>query len=143
MKKSDQKDLEQRITDIVADAYRADEETVREFLRRKVGRWLVATLLGEPGKPNLAKADAYLYKKARLDNLDMMRVEECYLSARIINELRFIEKDIDRNVARNWLKMPCLHLEDHAPICAIRDGRSYGHLTAIGAAKTFLLNSVE
>lgn len=143
MKKSDRKALEQRIADIVADAYRADEETVREFLRRKVGRWLLATLLGEPGKPDMPKASAYLYKKARLDKDDIPKVEECYMAALIINEIRFIGKNIDRNVAKNWLKMSCSKLEDHVPICVIRDGRSYNHLTAVGAAKTFFFEVLK
>jgi len=135
--------MEKRIEDIEADARRASEETVRNFLRRKVGRWLVATLLGEPGKPNKDKANAYLYKKATLDNLDMMRIEECYLAASIVYEYRFFKEGIDPDITKNWLKMSCLYLEDHAPICAIRDGRSYGHLTAVGAAKTFLLKQSE
>lgn len=134
-----QKKILQRIEDIEADARRASEETVRGFLRRKVGRWLIATLLGEPGKPNIAKADAYLYKKAKLDNLDMMRLEECYLAASIVYECRFFKECTEPDVTKVWLKMPCLYLEEHAPICALRDGRSYGHLTAVGAAKTFLL----
>lgn len=143
MKKSLRKDLEQRICDIVADAYRADEETVRNFLRRKVGRWLMATLLGEPGKPDIAKADAYLYKKTKLNSLDMARAEECYMTALIVNEVRFYGKYFDPNIGRIWLKMSCSYLEDNAPICVMRDGKSYSHLTAVGAAKTFLLNSLE
>jgi len=131
-----------RIEDVEADAVRAGEETIRNFLRRKVGRWLMAKLLGKPDKPDISKADTYLYKGAKLGEWDMLKARECYLAALIVNELRFIEDGIDRNVARNWLKMPCHHLEDRAPICVIRDGRAYSHLSVIGAAKTFVLRPV-
>ncbi|MBU6141905.1 hypothetical protein KGO95_02165 [Patescibacteria group bacterium] len=146
MKKADRKRLEDRLKDIENDARKADPETVRVFLRRKVGRWLIATLLGDEQGKNIAKADAYLYKKATLDNLDMMHVEECYLAALIVNESRFWAKKgqaIDRNIAKNWLMLGCSHLEDHAPICVIRDGRTYNHLSAIGAAKTFFFEVLE
>lgn len=143
MKKWSRRDLEALVTDIVADAYRADEEAMRNFLRRKVGRWLVAKLLGNQDKPDVAKADSYLYKNGRLCESDMERLRQCYYAALIINEVRFFRKDYDRNVARNWLKMPCLHLEDVAPVCAIRDGRSYNHLSAVGAAKTFFFDTLK
>ncbi len=146
MKKTDRQRLEERIAEIEEEARKADPETVRTFLKQKVGRWLMATLLGDERKKNVAKADAYLYRKRTLDNLDMMHVEECYLAALIINESRFWTKkvgEIDRNVARNWLMQGCSHLEDHAPICAIRDGRTYNHLSAVGAAKTFFFAVLE
>ena len=120
-------------------ALKETEAAVRNFLKRKVGRQLIAIILGKPDKPNFLKADSYLYKGVKLNEWEMLKIHDCYLSARVVDQLRYYEKGIDKQVARNWLMSPCSHLEDHAPICAIRDGRSYGHLCALGAAKTFVL----
>lgn len=120
-------------------ALKETEVTVRNFLKRKVGRRLIAILLGKPDKPNFSRADSYLYKGTKLNEWEMLKIRDCYLSARVIDQIRYSAKGIDKNVARNWLTQPSSHLEDHAPICAIRDGRSYNHLSAIGAAKTFVL----
>ena len=116
------------------------EVVIRNFLKRKVGRQLIALLFGKPDKPIFLKADSYLYKGAKLDKWEALKARECYIVARIVDQLRYSEKGIDKQVARNWLMSPSYHLEDHAPICALRDGRSYNHLSAVGAAKTFVLN---
>lgn len=128
------------ISELGQRALKENEVTISNFLKRKVGRRLTAILLGKPDKPDFTKADSYLYKGAKLNEWEMLKIKECYMSARIIDQLRYSEKGIDKQVARNWLMLPSLHLEDHAPICAIRDGRSYNHLCALGAAKTFVLN---
>lgn len=116
------------------------EAAVRDFLKRKVGRRLVAIILGKPEEPNFSRADSYLYKGAKLTRWEALKIEECYIAARVVDQLRYLEKGVDERVARNWLMTSSMHLEDHAPICAIRDGKSYNHLTAVGAAKTFVLN---
>ena len=119
---------------------RDNQAVTRRFLKQKVGRLLIATLLGKPHKPNFSRADSYLYKELRLRNSEILKVEVCYLTARLIDEIRHYEKGVCPNVARNWLVMPCSHLSDQVPILAIRDGGSYNHFSAIGAAKTFILN---
>lgn len=129
---------EKQIEAIEREVSRASEDMKRKFLRRRVGRQLIAILLGKPGESNFSRADSYLYKGSRLGKYEILKVEECYLVAMIIDGLRRNKKN-DENVAKNWLMLPCSYLEDHAPICAIRDGRSYNHLSAIGAAKTFVL----
>lgn len=43
-------------------ALKEKEVTVRNFLKRKVGRRLIAILFGKPDKPNFPRADSYLYK---------------------------------------------------------------------------------
>lgn len=116
------------------------EADIREFLKRKVGRHLVAILLGKPKKPNFPMADSYLYKGAKLNKWEELKVEECYIAARVVDQLRHLERWVDKRVARNWLMMPSRILKDHAPICVIRDGMAHGHLSAVGAAKTFVLN---
>lgn len=130
---------EKQIARVECAVSRHNQAVTRRFLKQKVGRQLIAILFGKPDKPNFSRADSYLYKGARLRNGEILKVEVCYLAARIIDELRKHENGVDEKVARNWLMLPCLHLEDQAPICAIRDGRSYNHLSAIGAAKTFVL----
>lgn len=129
----------ERLRQIEEEAGRASPDEIRDFLRKKVGRQLIAILLGGTDLRNFRRADTYLYKKVGLEEAEMRKIEECYLAARIIDDIRNFEKDVDKGVARNWLKLPCFHLADHAPICAIRDGRTYNHLSVIGAAKTFVL----
>ena len=131
---------EKQIARIEQEVGRTKKNTRRKFLKQRVGRQLLAILLGKPNKSNFSKAKGYLYKGTRLGSWEILKVEECHLAARIINGLRRFEKDVDLMVARNWLNQPCHYLENVAPICAIRDGRSYNHLSAIGAAKTFVLN---
>lgn len=143
MKKRSREWLEQRLRDIEEDNFRVSEEVVRRFLKRKVGRWVVAKILGGPDKPDMDKARAYLYKNLSLEDPYRMRMEECYRAALIVNEIRFYQDGVDRNVARNWLQMSCPYLEDHAPLCAIRDGRTYAHRSAVGAAKTFFLECLK
>ena len=121
-------------------ALKEKETVVRNFLKRKVGRKLIAILLGKPDKPDYLRADAFLYKRAKLNEREMLKIEECYEAARIIDQLRYRENGIDKMVARNWLRMRCYHLSEQIPICVIRDGRNYNYLSAIGAAKTFVLN---
>lgn len=121
-------------------ALKEKEVTIRNFLKREVGRRLIAILLGKPDKPNFSRTDSYLYKGVKLSTMERLKIEECYMSARIIDQLRYSEKGIDKKVARNWLKLPCYHLANHTPIRVIRDGESYNHLCALGAAKTFVLN---
>jgi|GEM_PF-5192304 len=130
---------DKRLARIEKEAGSAGPEEIRDFLRIKVGRRLLAILLGGRDLRNLRRADAYLYKKVRLEEPEMRKIDECYLAARIIDGLRDFDKGFDMNLARNWLMLSCLHLGDNAPICAIRDGRTYNHLSAIGAAKTFVL----
>ena len=112
---------------------------MRNFLKRKVRIDLIAILLGKPNKPNFSRASSYLYKGVKLNELEMLKIEECYMCARIIDQLRYYEKRVDKQVARNWLAHCCSYLEDHAPILVIRDGTGYNHLSALGAAKTFVL----
>jgi len=120
-------------------ALKEKEAAIRKFLKRKVGRQLIAILLGKSDQPNFSSADSYLYKRGKLDEWGMLKINECYKTARIIDQLRYSEKSADPNVVRNWLMMFCSHLEDQIPIYALRDGRSYNHLCALGAAKTFVI----
>lgn len=121
------------------EAQRASPEVMRKFLKKRVGRKLLSVLLGGSALPNQRRADAYLYQAVALSESEMLKIEECYRAARIIDELRRRCSDFDDNLARNWLMLPCYHLSDVAPICVIRDGRSINHLSAVGAAKTFVL----
>ncbi len=57
---------DKQIEAIEREVGRASEDEKRKFLKERVGRRLLATLLGKPEKPNFNRADSYLYKGSRL-----------------------------------------------------------------------------
>ncbi|MDE2001366.1 MAG: hypothetical protein KGI60_02230 [Patescibacteria group bacterium] len=142
MTKKDQELLKHRIAEIENEAKQADDDKMRDFLKKKVGRWLIATLLGVEGKRNVVKADAYLFHGMGLPDGDEVKIRQCYLAALIIDEIRFFAKGgekLDRMLAKNWLMMTCSDVYDDIPICAIRDGKTHPDRSVLDAAKTFVL----
>ncbi|OGY64225.1 MAG: hypothetical protein A3I89_02395 [Candidatus Harrisonbacteria bacterium RIFCSPLOWO2_02_FULL_41_11] len=128
----------EQIADIENKARTDSEDVKRKFLKQRVGRFVMATLLGKPDKPNFSKADSYLYKGTKLHSPEAGKVKECYVAARIIDEIRKQEKNVDSMVSGNWLGMSCLFLEDLVPISVLRDG-ACRHISVLEAAKASIL----